>query len=77
MAAQPPQKASFSLYADLLEPEKQKASSATISGAPVKYDVKAPGGEEEGAKKKDGTVAQPVLPLPGQLNSRVEFHKHP
>ena len=76
MAAQPPKKPSFSLYADLLEPDRQKATSATISGAPVKYDVKAPGGEDEGAKKKDGTVAKPVHLLHGS-ETHLLNHKHP
>jgi hypothetical protein len=58
MAAQPPKKSGgLSLYADLLEPEKSKTSSATISGAPVRYDIqKGNGGDEDVVKKKDGTV---------------------
>ena len=66
MAQQPaPKKAGgggLSLYADLLEPDKQKAAGATISGAPVKYDVKKQdsGEDEAGAKKKDGTVLMPA-----------------
>lgn len=55
MAGQAPKKMGMSLYADLLEPDKQKAAGATISGAPVRYDVKADG-DEEATKKKDGTV---------------------
>ena len=58
MAAQPPKKAGgLSLYADLLDPDKSKPSSATISGAPVRYDIqKSNGGEEDVVKRKDGTV---------------------
>ncbi len=58
MAAQPPKKVGrLSLYADLLESDKSKSSSATISGAPVKYDIqRSNGGEEDVVKKKDGTV---------------------
>lgn len=54
--AEPQKKASgFSLYADLLDPDK----GSTISGAPVKYDLQRSGsGSDEQApqKKKDGTV---------------------
>lgn len=47
----------LSLYADLLEPNKaQKASSATISGAPVRYEVKDSADEEAAQKKKDGIL---------------------
>jgi hypothetical protein len=54
MAAPPKKVGGMSLYADLLGGDKQKAGS-TISGAPVKYDVKKD--EDEAAqKKKDGTV---------------------
>lgn len=60
MAAPPkkPAGGGLSLYADLLEPDKSKTSSATISSAPVKYDVKSSSSaaEEAAAKKKDGTV---------------------
>jgi hypothetical protein len=58
MAAQLPKKSGgLSLYADLLEPDKSKTSSATISGAPVRYDIqKNNGGDEDVVKKKDGTV---------------------
>ena len=61
----PPKKTGLSLYADLLEPEKQKQQGATISGAPVKYDVKAGGGDEDAQRKKDGTVMMPVIDLEG------------
>ena len=43
------------LYAHLLNPE-EKAEGATISGAPVKYDVKKEA-DDEAQKKKDGTVS--------------------
>lgn len=52
----PPKKMGLSLYADLLDPDKQQAG-ATISGAPVKYAVKPEDAEAATAqKKKDGTV---------------------
>ena len=65
MSAPPPpaKKIGLSLYADLLEPNKQKPSGPTISGAPVKYDVTE--AEAEAAKKKDGTVQMPVTLLEG------------
>jgi len=49
----PPKKMGLSLYADLLDPDKQK-TGATISGAPVKYDVQRE--DEEAFKKKNGTA---------------------
>lgn len=61
----PPTKPSgggLSLYADLLEPDRQKSAAAsTISSAPVKYDIQRSGsaGEDDAVaqqKKKDGTV---------------------
>lgn len=56
MSAPPPKKMGLSLYANLLDADKQKstAGGATISGAPVRYDTKRQ--EEEALKKKDGTV---------------------
>lgn len=48
------------LYAHLLKPDEQKAQGTTISGAPVKYDVKKEQGDEQTHKKKDGTVPMPV-----------------
>lgn len=52
----PPKKMGLSLYADLLDPDKQQAG-ATISGAPLKYAVKPEDAEAATAqKKKDGTV---------------------
>lgn len=63
----------LSLYADLLDSDKQKAAGATISSAPVKYNIQknGSGGSEEEAlqKKKDGTVATPVLYFSRLLNS--------
>lgn len=61
----PPKKMGLSLYADLLEPDKQKSAGATISSGPVKYDVKTSGGDEEAQRKKDGTVMMPVIDLEG------------
>lgn len=57
MAGQPPKKpGGFSLYGDLLN-----QSSGTITGAPVKYEMKPTetGGDASAAaqKKKDGRVA--------------------
>ena len=49
----------LSLYADLLDSDKKTPLGATISGAPVKYDMKKEA-DEEAAKKKDGTVYMPV-----------------
>ena len=65
MSAPLQKKTGLSLYADLLEPEKQKQPGTTISSAPVKYDVKAGGGDEEAQKKKDGTVMMPTIFLDG------------
>ena len=65
MSAPPSKKPGLSLYADLLEPDKQKQQGATITGAPVKYDVKKGGGEDDAQKKKDGTVQLPVILLEG------------
>jgi hypothetical protein len=64
MAAPPKKAAGLSLYADLLEPDKSKSGSATISGAPVRYDIKdnTAAGEDGAVKKKDGTVSMPVTP---------------
>lgn len=64
MSAPPPKKMGLSLYADLLEPHKQKPAGATISGAPVKYDVNKEA-DEEAAKKKDGTAQMLVFSLQG------------
>jgi hypothetical protein len=51
----PPRKAGgMSLYADLLGGDKQTGGS-TISGAPVRYDVKKDD-EEAAQRRKDGTV---------------------
>ena len=64
MSAPPKKAGGLSLYADLLDPDKEKQQAATISGAPVKYELqKNSGGEEEAAKKKDGTVPMPVILL--------------
>lgn len=63
----PPKKTGLSLYADLLEPNKQKSQSATISGAAVKYDVNK-NGADDASKKRDGTVPTVAL-LQGLLNS--------
>ncbi|KAK4551981.1 hypothetical protein LTR86_010773 [Recurvomyces mirabilis] len=57
-----PRKMGLSLYADLLDTNKEKAASSTISSAPVKYNVAKDDEEGEAAaaaKKKDGTF-QPV-----------------
>lgn len=56
----PPKKMGLSLYADLLDPEKAKAQGTTISGAPVKYDVKKET-DEEVQKKKDGTFMKHAI----------------
>ncbi|KAK5171356.1 uncharacterized protein LTR77_004500 [Saxophila tyrrhenica] len=68
--ATPPTKPSgggLSLYADLLEPDRQKSAGAgTISSAPVRYDIQRSGsaGEEDAAvqqKKKDASLKfQPI-----------------
>ena len=55
----PPKKTGLSLYAELLDPDK-KSQGATISGAPVKYDVKKAADDAEAQRKKDGTVSMPV-----------------
>ncbi len=53
--AAPTKKMGLSLYANLLEPDKQPG--ATISGAPVRYDMKKAGADDADAqKRKDGTV---------------------
>lgn len=57
MSKPPAKKMGMSLYADLLEPNKTQTGGATISSAPVRYDIKADGDAEDGAKKKDGTVS--------------------
>lgn len=44
----------MSLYANLLGEKGRPEQGATISGAPVKYDIKAE--EAETQKKKDGIV---------------------
>ena len=56
MSAPPGKKMGLSLYADFLEPDRKKA--ATISSAPVKYEMvkKAEAEEEAIQKRKDGTV---------------------
>ncbi|EMC97201.1 hypothetical protein BAUCODRAFT_23561 [Baudoinia panamericana UAMH 10762] len=61
MAAPPAKKMGLSLYADLLGSEK-KQSSATISAAPVRYNVKKPGEDVDGdEKKKDASLQfQPI-----------------
>ena len=64
MSAPPPKKMGLSLYADLLDSDKKKAHGATISGAPVKYDVKQDA-DEEAQKKKDGIVQMPLLSFYG------------
>ncbi|TKA48944.1 hypothetical protein B0A54_01020 [Friedmanniomyces endolithicus] len=52
--AAPTKKMGLSLYANLLEPDKQPG--ATISGAPVRYDMKKAGADDADAqKRKDGT----------------------
>ncbi|KAK5110113.1 hypothetical protein LTR62_006247 [Meristemomyces frigidus] len=52
-----PKKMGLSLYANLLNTDKQEAANSTISGAPVKYNVAKLDEEgEAAAKKKDGTV---------------------
>ena len=56
MSAPPAKKPGLSLYANLLQSDKQK-QGATISSAPVKYDVK----EEDAQRKKDGIVSPPVF----------------
>ena len=60
----PPKKPGLSLYADLLSGDKQK-QGATISGAPVKYDMKRGEGDEDAQKKKDGIVSMSVSLLEG------------
>ena len=56
-----PHKSGMSLYADLINPNKDQAQpdngGVTISGAPVKYDLKKTSADAEAAaRKKDGTV---------------------
>lgn len=59
----PPKKTGLSLYANLLDPDKQKG--ATISSAPVRYDVKNGSGSDDAAKKKDGTVTASMISVQG------------
>ncbi|KAI7053169.1 hypothetical protein KC352_g45271, partial [Hortaea werneckii] len=55
----PPKKMGMSLYADLLGDKPE--GSATISGAPVKYDSKKDEADGEGQKKKDASLQfQPI-----------------
>lgn len=58
--AAPPKKGGLSLYANLLQPEKE-AQGATIAGAPVRYDTKKLEEEKEAQKKKDGRVTSPAV----------------
>ena len=51
------------LYAHLLKPDQQ-SEGATISGAPVNYNVKQQE-DEEAQKKKDGIVPRLVILLEG------------
>jgi hypothetical protein len=64
MSAPPKKGGGLSLYADLLQPNKQNASGSTISSAPVRYDIQKSGsaGDEDAQRKKDGTVSRPMLP---------------
>ncbi|KAK3670518.1 hypothetical protein LTR78_009622 [Recurvomyces mirabilis] len=59
-----PKKMGLSLYADLLDTNKEKAASSTISSAPFKYNVAKDDEEGEAAaaaKKKDASLQfQPV-----------------
>lgn len=53
----PPKKSGLSLYADLLKPSESDSNAATISSAPVKYDLKKAEDDAIAAqKKKDGIV---------------------
>jgi hypothetical protein len=56
MSAPPKKTGGFSLYADLLDDKK----GSTISGAPVKYDIKNIAGDEV-QKKRDGIVWRPMM----------------
>ena len=59
MSGPPPaKKMGLSLYADLLDDGKQDASVATISSAPVRYDLKKSDTDSDPQRRKDGTVAR-------------------
>ncbi|KAK1035604.1 hypothetical protein LTS16_014426 [Friedmanniomyces endolithicus] len=54
--AAPTKKMGLSLYANLLEPDKQPG--ATISGAPVRYDMKKAGADDADAQKRKDAALQ-------------------